>query len=199
MNPFSHFSCRCMNLIAVVLLMTASQTSAQKWEFGGCPNYVTQVNFNLNLFLGTWYEAEKYPIPGEVLGRCVTSRYSQNSLLEYRIFNQQITAGTNQEDSIYGYVTWADGPLLLISMPTFPFYQLNKYWVLETDYINYAIIHSCNDYLSFFRQEYVWILTRARHPYPEVLADAYRAMDSRSMNRSYLRRTQQNGCEDYTG
>lgn len=35
-----------------------------------------------------------------------------------------------------------------------------NYSVMQTDYKTYAVIHSCREFAKFYKQEYVWVLTR---------------------------------------
>lgn len=149
-------------------------------------------------YFGVWYESEKYPNYGTTFGRCTTANYFEDNLGVTRVYNQQITSITNQEDSIAG-VMWSEGGARLrVELPTSPWYVQSNYWVLATDYCDYAVVFSCTNVWGLYHNRYVWIYTRARHPKPYVLIKAYQAMDDNGLERKHLRRTQQNNCEDFT-
>merc|ERR1711997_1300465 len=42
----------------------------------------------------------------------------------------------------------------------FPFSPAGDYWVLDTDYDNYASIYACQSILGLFKIEFAWILVR---------------------------------------
>ena len=35
-----------------------------------------------------------------------------------------------------------------------------NYNVMSTDYSSYAVVHSCREYMKFYKEEFVWVLTR---------------------------------------
>lgn len=43
------------------------------------------------------------------------------------------------------------------------------YWLIETDYDNYASVYSCFDVIGLVKFEFAWLLTRERVPPQEVV------------------------------
>lgn len=49
---------------------------AQIPSFGFCPDYLPMPHFDMNRFLGKWYEAERYFQFNELASRCVVTDYA---------------------------------------------------------------------------------------------------------------------------
>lgn len=58
----------------------------------------------------------------------------------------------------------------------FPFQPPGEYWLLDTDYDNFASVYSCSDATGLFTYEFAWILVRD----PSNVSDdiMQRAMDA---------------------
>ena len=54
----------------------------------------------------------------------------------------------------------------------------SNYWVLETDYMSYTVIYSCDQILEL-REETALILTRDPNPAPEVVSINLALLDNR--------------------
>lgn len=86
--------------------------------------------------------------------------------------------------------------------------------VLDTDYVNYAVIWSCSNVTPLGHTESAWVsvkqlikinllqffiqkklMTRERSPRGEVLQAAYGVLDKFKMNRSFFVKTDQEKCE----
>ena len=44
------------------------------------------------------------------------------------------------------------------------------YWLLDTDYDNWASVYACEDVLDVAKIEYGWVLTREIAPAPDVVS-----------------------------
>ncbi|KAG8227697.1 hypothetical protein J437_LFUL005398 [Ladona fulva] len=67
------------------------------------------------------------------------------------------------------------------------------YWILDTDYDNYAVVWSCTDF-GLFNTRNAWILTREKHPSLEVMQKAYAVLDKSGVSRAFFIRTDQRNC-----
>nr|XP_049704849.1 uncharacterized protein LOC110376413 isoform X13 [Helicoverpa armigera] len=130
---------------------------------GQCDDNIAAVpNFDLNRFQGTWHEITSYPKdnqPGECIREVftVTSPTSMH-LNSFSVINQRLFTAQ-------GVVTFAtdDGSgklqINLINMgPPVPV----PYWILTTDYIDYALVYSCRNINSDQREIWSWKLSRSR-------------------------------------
>lgn len=102
------------------------------------------------------------------------------------------------ENTISGYAepaNQAEPAKLKVTFPTTPG-PAAPYWVIGTDYQNYAVVFSCADFGGLFNTRNVWILTRERHPPQNVIQTAYDVLDSKGITRSFLTKTDQSGCEE---
>lgn len=47
---------------------------------------------------------------------------------------------------------------------------VGAYWILDTDYTNYSIVYSCEDFLfGAIKLEFAWILSREKHLDPALV------------------------------
>lgn len=90
-----------------------------------------------------------------------------------------------------------DGARLTVTLQVFPgISPKSPYWILSTDYDNYAVVWSCSDF-GILSERFLWILTRQSHPPMSVIEEAYRVLDYYKIDKSCLRKTDQNGCYNY--
>lgn len=75
----------------------------------------------------------------------------------------------------------------------------SPYWILGTDYQNYAVVWSCSEWAGFASTRMVWILTRDKFPSKEVVTVAYDLLDFNGISKSFLMKTDHEGCDPMTG
>ncbi|CAF4867620.1 unnamed protein product [Pieris macdunnoughi] len=127
---------------------------------GRCDTTITAVpNFNLTAFQGVWHEIQAYP--SEMMtGECLSQEYSQRSGSSLNVVQRNVRLETLFERT--GVVTQTSndnsGKLLITVQgglgATIPF------WVLSTDYNDYALAYGCVDLINNERQVYSWKLSR---------------------------------------
>lgn len=81
-----------------------------------------------------------------------------------------------------------------MTFPTAPTGADAPYWVLGTDYQNYAVVYSCVEFGGFASARTVWILTRDPEPEERILRLAYDNMDAKRITRTFLMKTDQKNC-----
>ncbi|KAL3286332.1 hypothetical protein HHI36_000840 [Cryptolaemus montrouzieri] len=164
---------------------------------GKCPTISSvQQNFDLNRYLGKWYEAEKYFMIFEAGGKCNSANYSLNENGTVKVLNEEIDI-LGKQSSIVGVARpagAADEAKFLVSFPSYPVQTGEApYWVLETDYDNYAVVWSCTE-LPIISTRFAWILTRERNPSTDVVQKAYAVFDRLNLDKTQLQKTDQSNC-----
>ncbi|KAI8438143.1 hypothetical protein MSG28_010769 [Choristoneura fumiferana] len=132
-------------------------------------------------------------------GKCVTADYSEKDNGVIGVVNKQLSSLTGIMSEIQGeahQVSRSDEGKLAVQFPSLPFHFSAPYWVIDTDYDNYAVVWGCNDF-GVFHTRNAWILTRARNPDLPVLEKAYAVLDKNNISRAYLMRTDQKSCPDH--
>ncbi|KAG7170771.1 apolipoprotein D-like [Homarus americanus] len=131
---------------------------------GPCPLVPVVNNFDLQRYLGRWYEIERFFNPFQN-GECVTADYELFPNGTVSVINTQISEG--ELDSISGFAelgpNQSEGKLVV----DFPFSEgsfspdgVPNYIVVATDYSNYAVVHSCTYLGPELKLEFSWILAR---------------------------------------
>ncbi|XP_045481706.1 apolipoprotein D-like [Harmonia axyridis] len=187
-----------MSLIILVLLLYVVQ--AQVPFLGPCPNVTSMEGFQVEKYLGKWYEIERYFAVFEFAGKCVTAEYSKNSDETVAVHNKQSSSITGERSAIMGVakvVGRPDGGRLSVRFPSLPVQFEAPYWILDTDYENYSVVWSCLDF-GIVNTRNTWILTRARTPNPEIMNKAYSILDKMGIDRNLLLKTDQENCSDHT-
>ncbi|XP_012286568.1 apolipoprotein D [Orussus abietinus] len=181
--------------VSLVLLLVG-RAMAQVPFLGACPNVQTMPSFELERYLGKWYEAERYFALFEFGGKCVTANYSQSENGSVKIVNGQISSLTGIASTIEGIgrpIGRSDDPKLSVTFPSLPLQFDAPYWILDTDYERFAVVWSCTNF-GVFSVRNAWILTRDPKPPIPVLEKAYQTIDRNNVSRAYLIRTDQKNC-----
>ncbi|XP_053680165.1 apolipoprotein D-like [Anopheles nili] len=122
-------------------------------------------DFQVEKYLGLWYDLEHYEASFEQNTDCVTAEYSRYTDGSIRVFNSAVRLTD-------GLLYAVDG-LALLSYPeanpleaklNVSFYGApndeSNYWVLDTDYESYSIVWSCEPIGQDRSLEYYWLLSR---------------------------------------
>ncbi|XP_023019743.2 apolipoprotein D [Leptinotarsa decemlineata] len=180
----------------VLAVININYASAQIPSLGKCPPVEVVQHFNVEKYLGKWYEQEKYPTIFEIGGKCVTAEYSANPNGTVKVFNKQINILTGNPSSIIGNARLdsdSGEAKLLVRFPSVPFQLDAPYWVLDTDYRKYSVVWSCFE-LGPFSARVVWILTRDRQPSRDIMEKAYGVLKRQNVSKAFLMKNDQKDC-----
>uniref|UniRef100_F6XM13 Apolipoprotein D n=1 Tax=Equus caballus TaxID=9796 RepID=F6XM13_HORSE len=160
-------------MVMALLLLPAlaglfGTAEGQAFHLGRCPTPPVQENFDVTKYLGRWYEIEKIPVSFEK-GSCIQANYSLKENGNVKVINKELRSdGTVNQ--IEGEATQSNltepaklGVKFFWLMPSAP------YWVLATDYENYALVYSCTTIIWLFHLDHVWILGRNPYLPPETV------------------------------
>ncbi|CAG7784742.1 unnamed protein product [Allacma fusca] len=181
-----------LQLLAVIL-GTEAQVSFQ----GTCPDLPVVEPFDLQKYLGVWYEIEKYPAKFETGGKCVLATYTLNPNGTIQVRNSNIHNATGVYDQIIGSARLADPTgkqaKLLVTFPTAPVEREAPYWVLQTDYDYYAIVWSCSPN-GENNMQFLWYLSRTRNPDDDERSHSREIMKQLKLDTAPLVPTDQSRC-----
>ncbi|KAK7163325.1 hypothetical protein R3I93_007389 [Phoxinus phoxinus] len=135
-----------------VLAVSAQSTSSRK-----CPEPPVQQNFDPTRYMGRWHEIMKIPTPFQSGGCCQATYILSDGIVLVR--NEQLLAN--------GTISFSDGTAKIVdaSEPAklevsfFEDAPPGPYWVLATDYDEYALVYSCS---VRFQADFSWIMSRTR-------------------------------------
>lgn len=182
-------------LLLPALAGLISVAQGQAFHLGRCPTPPVQENFDVHKYLGRWYEIEKIPVSFEK-GNCIQANYSLMENGNIKVLNQEMRPdGTVNQ--IEGQATQSNltepaklGVKFFQLMPTAP------YWVLATDYENYALVYSCTTIIWLFHMDHVWILGRNRYLPPETVTYLKDILTANNIDIQKMTVTDQVNCPD---
>ncbi|XP_076228970.1 apolipoprotein D-like [Nomia melanderi] len=180
----------------VLVLSTLALAKAQVPSLGFCPDYVPMANFDMEKFLGVWYEAERYFQLTEVVSRCVMANYTLSPDGKFRVSNEVTNRFTGIKRVVEGEIKKAASKAeegKLVVKYTIPLTPETKYSVLETDYDSYAVLWSCSGIGPFHTQN-AWVMTRDRIAPGPTLQKAYSVLDKYKISRTFFVKTDQDDC-----
>merc|ERR1712048_434764 len=79
-----------------------------------------------------------------------------------------------------------------------PYAPEGSYNVLETDYLNYAVVYSCEQAM-FGSTEYCWILTRDKSIEPADIVGIKNRIKAQGIDTNNFEKTDHKGCPEWTG
>ncbi|KAG3271571.1 apolipoprotein D [Ictidomys tridecemlineatus] len=187
-----------MLLLLSALLGLFSTARGQTFHLGKCPTPPVQEYFDVTKYLGRWYEIEKIPVSFEK-GKCIQANYSLMETGKIKVLNQELRYdGTvNQiegEAIVYNLTEPAKlGVKFSQLMPSAP------YWVLATDYENYALVYSCTTIIWLFHLDHVWILGRNPYLPQETVTYLKSILTSNNISIEKMTKTDQENCPEFLG
>jgi len=136
---------------------------------GQCPAVELQANFDIDQYLGKWYEifrAESVPFGSD--GDCGAIRYSRKEDGGVDVDNRDYVIATDSFrsdeygiDKSFGEAYCSDWTSGLCHVRFFTLTPWGNYEVLDTDYTTYSIVYSCTTSVGgAFRPRFMWVLTR---------------------------------------
>ncbi|XP_037876122.1 chlorophyllide A binding protein isoform X2 [Bombyx mori] len=131
---------------------------------GQCETNIPVVsNFNLNQFQGIWNEVEAYPKEQQT-GQCVNHRFTVATGNTLSLISSNVNGKTLNTNTGTVSFTSTDGSARLsISINVDGQVITIPYWIISTDYTNYALAYSCVNIDNDFRGIWSWKLSRTRH------------------------------------
>nr|QLC28933.1 apolipoprotein [Spodoptera frugiperda] len=171
------------------------------WEYvelpGKCDDRIKGVeNFDLNRYTGEWIEVSRYPQPTQT-GQCNRAKYEAIngggiSVTNRQVVNQRLATISGQA------VASADGFGKL--EVTFSDNSKSDYYVLATDYQNYALVYTCNSLPNGNRRVGSWVLSKTGSVGLEGQAEIDKVVSStQGLHPTYYQKTGQgpNDCFYY--
>ncbi|XP_023019744.2 apolipoprotein D isoform X1 [Leptinotarsa decemlineata] len=186
-----------MIFVLVLPILTINIISGQQiYPFlGECPKVEVMKNFNTEKFLGKWYEQEKYPIFLEMEGKCTTYQYTTNANSTIKVAMHQVSTITKKPNNFEGDIKLDNKTgeaKLIMGIPSMNIDV--PYWVLDTDYKEYAVVWSCIQE-GKFSVRFCWILTRKNTSRKEIMERAYDVLKKQNISRRPIEKTSQKNCK----
>ncbi|XP_009813836.2 apolipoprotein D [Gavia stellata] len=176
-----------------VLLGLLGFGQGQMFHMGPCPDPPVQEDFDINKYLGKWYEIEKLPSSFEK-GSCIQANYSLKENGKFKVINKEMLSN-GKVNEVEGEIMHMDvkepaklGVRFNWFMPSAP------YWVISTDYENYSLVYSCTNILWLFHIDYAWILSRAPEMHPETVEHLKSVLQSYKIDTEKMMPTDQLNC-----
>ncbi|XP_053210531.1 apolipoprotein D-like [Panonychus citri] len=149
-----------MKVIYLSIVSFVISVNGQNLSPGACQSSTQSTGgFDLDKYLGKWYEIARTDNIWEIGLKCVTANYSINGDGTVRVDNQ----GFNSRDKLSKAIGTAriteTGNLLKVKFSRFS--PEAPYLIADTDFNSYAIVVSCVDIFKAFKFESAWILSRS--------------------------------------
>ncbi|KAF4523179.1 hypothetical protein B566_EDAN002437 [Ephemera danica] len=174
-----------MYSIFLTILGLALSVHAQYDVPGDCQNFVTGVKagFDIAQYSGRWFDQERYPLGDN--SKCITSTYSEPTpgTMQLRTANIDINTGALSYMTLSGpFDTPGSGEAKFTldgTALTLP------YWVLDTDYVSWALVWSCTQETPGQTKQRAWILTKTRVADPNALSTARSVAAANGLNEAW--------------
>ncbi|XP_076445787.1 apolipoprotein D-like [Babylonia areolata] len=181
--------------LSVVVLSLAPAMGFLVIELGKkCPKPPVKNDFDVTQYMGKWWEYQRFPAPFEFASTCGSANYTLLSDTRVKVVNAGI-----QKIEIFGIVLRRKPILaigeavvldpkrpgeLKVTFPQSPA-SLNddspNYFVVDTDYENFAVVFSCTDFF-IGNFQFAWILTRGQGVRPANLESIYKTLREAGIN-----------------
>ena len=151
----------------------------------GCPEHTQVDEFQIEYFLGRWYEMYRSEDDDRNQGECVTAEFLLRSDYLIRVAHSyQDEVGFRSE--LIGRARWPEPPKGELEIKYEAFSPWESYSILETDYSNYAVAYSCYTRFGVWNHDHLWVLTRQPAQQYSKLWNAYKNVALQAIKRAFV-------------
>jgi len=186
-----------MKVFSLLLLVGcyAGFSSAQVFGFGGCPEVRVVRDFDVERYFGRWFPITMFYRAAEDGLSCVSAEYLPGEEGRVRVINSGRTPDGDVR-SLEG-TAFAPDPNMgaKLKVQFFIGQTPGDYWVLDTDYDSYSLVHACSEYFfGWLNVQSNWVLARDRMLSEDVIKGALRKFAEQGINVRKFERTDQRNC-----
>jgi len=161
------------------LALVGAASAIGVFRLGKCPQVDSVQNFDINRYMGKWWEYERFPAIFEYGVECGFANYTLMDNGKIKVLNSGIqhikflwfTIKRERTNAVgeAAIVDPAQPSRLQVSFGGMPAGSGEaNYFLVDTDYDNYAVVYSCSPLIplpgldSTSNIQFAWILTRAQ-------------------------------------
>ncbi|XP_034100640.1 apolipoprotein D isoform X1 [Drosophila albomicans] len=185
--------------IGLLMFVAFSTVFAQVPFPGQCPEVKIMDTFDLDAYMGIWYEHSKYPFAFEIGKKCIYASYENVDNSTVSVVNAAINRFTGNPTNVTGTAKVLAPAQLAVTFSKNQVANKANYLVLGTDYESYAVVYSCTALTPLAHLKLVWILTREREPTTATINDAHKILDDNKISQTVLINTLQKNCPQLEG
>jgi len=195
----------CQSLVVLTLLGVTSAFIVIRT--GRCPTPPVKQDFDVTRYTGKWWEYQRFPAPFEYGVVCGFANYTLIASDKVKVVNSGI-----QEIKFLWWVisrkpTLAVGEAVIVNPSEPSKLQVSfggmpagsgepNYFVVDTDYDNYAVVYSCSgDSLGLGNVQFAWILTRAQGVRPANLEQIHNTLKESGVDISPFITVDHSNCD----
>ncbi|XP_071800068.1 apolipoprotein D-like [Asterias amurensis] len=177
-------------------LVACCQANAFSW--GWCPTVEVMNDFNITAYFGRWFEILRFENTEFEEGyKCIHADYSarDDGLVNVVNFATHENNGVSRSLEGFAFAPNPKAPAKL-EMNLGSSYFIGDFWVLDTDYENFAMVHSCDNYF-FFNYQLNWLLSRTQTLETGDVQDALREFEDAGIYVTSFIESDQTGCSEF--
>ncbi|EFX87819.1 hypothetical protein DAPPUDRAFT_230361 [Daphnia pulex] len=169
---------------------------AQLFERGNCPEVKAFPDFNLNEYVGKWYENRKTisNFQNRIAQRCVNVQFNETDG-KIIVKNSGIQRFTRRNIVLSGHARHPDTTKgeFIVNFLGNASYADEKFVILGTDYKTYSVLWSCVD-VGPTHLYNLWVHTRDPNPSSETVEMALDVVKRNALDETKLRMTNRRNC-----
>ncbi|KAL7042829.1 hypothetical protein ACKWTF_001299 [Chironomus riparius] len=170
--------------------------NAQRGGPVDCQKVQSIPKLDVSDFLGTWYILAIYPDSTLLSMRCPVVIFTWPAVgannAQISVFKKYISFGN--EKRVMGSASAVGRGTLGINFPVLP-RDNGVYNVLGTDYENYAVLFTCNNYPGYIVGQNVWVMSRNKTLESQYWQNVFSTMINNTLPPNFLKLIDQN-CND---
>ncbi|XP_040071131.2 lopap-like [Ixodes scapularis] len=177
---------------------------------GLCPTLKEKDEFEVNRFMGTWFEIFRTPFIVEYMVKCVRFHYldkGEEQSVAVRLLGERTTMSSIFTSGNRGDEITIDGELLMrdgnapygIKLKAASFQYSSPMLVLDSDYSTYAVLWACENNLisGIVRRENIWVLSRTSTLNATMQTLIMDHLKKQTYSSYFLMPTEQKSCRTY--
>ncbi|KAI1290428.1 Apolipoprotein D [Halotydeus destructor] len=174
-------------MVALVLLCTVH---GHVFKFGDCPSVDVMKDFEMKKFTGAWYVVQKFRTSSNCVRENITSEGDSYYITEQL---EPIGVQLSQKGKV-SFVPNEPSSVMKVDFPYSTPLGDQNYWVIMTDYEQYAAVWSCQRLLGIGHRESAQIMSRTPTLNRDVIQKIRKRFETFGINEHYFSVVDQAKC-----